>query len=44
MLRLRLLGALLRSRRLRRLLGDRLNEGMLAPYKKVIEKTSSGRM
>ncbi len=39
MLGLSLLGALLRSRRLRRVIGGRMNEGMLAPYKKVLEKT-----
>ena len=38
MLGLSLLGALLRSRRVRRLIGDKMNEGMLAPYKKVLEK------
>ena len=32
------LGAMLRSRRLRRLIGDRMNEGMLAPYKKVVDE------
>ena len=39
MLGLRILGALLRSRWLRSLIGDRMNEGMLAPYKKIVEKT-----
>lgn len=38
MLGLSLLGALLRSRRLRRLIGDRMNEGMLAPYKKILDR------
>ena len=38
MLGLSLLGALLRSRRLRRVIGGRMNEGMLAPYKKVLDK------
>ena len=38
MLGMNFLGAMLRSRRLRRLIGDRMNEGMLAPYKKVVEK------
>ena len=38
MLGLSLLGALLRSRRIRRVIGGRMNEGMLAPYKKVLEK------
>ena len=39
MLGMNFLGAMLRSRRLRRLIGDRMNEGMLAPYKKVVEKS-----
>ena len=39
MLKLRLLGAMLRSKRLRRLIGDRMTEGMLAPYKKVLEES-----
>ena len=39
MLGLSLLGAMLRSRRLRRLIGDRMNEGMLAPYKNVVDKS-----
>ena len=38
MLGLSALGVLLRSRRLKRLIGDKMNEGMLAPYKKVLEK------
>jgi len=38
MLGMSVLGALLRSRRLRRLIGDRMNEGMLAPYKKILDK------
>ena len=38
MLGMSLLGALLRSRRLRRVIGGRMNEGMLAPYKKVLDK------
>jgi len=38
MLGLRLLGALLRSRRMRRLFGGRMNEGMLAPYQKVLDR------
>ena len=37
MLGLSFLGAMLRSRRLRRLMGDRMNEGMLAPYKKIVD-------
>ena len=40
MLGLSLLGALMRSRRLRRLLGDRMNASMLAPYQKVLNKLS----
>ena len=36
MLGMRMLGALLRSPRVRRLIGDRMNEGMLAPYKKIL--------
>ena len=44
MLGLSLLGVLMRSRRIRRLIGDRMNEGMLAPYKKVLKKQSEGRM
>ena len=39
MLGLSILGALLRSPRVRRVIGDKMNEGMLAPYQKVIEKT-----
>ena len=39
MLGLRLLGIMLSSRRLRRLIGDRMTEGMLAPYKKVLENS-----
>ena len=39
MLRMRLLGAMLRSKRLRRLIGDRMTDGMLAPYKKVVDKS-----
>ena len=38
MLGMRVLGALLRSQRVRRLIGDRMNEGMLAPYKKILDK------
>ena len=38
MLGMRVLGALLRSHRVRRLIGDRMNEGMLAPYKKILDK------
>ena len=38
MLGLCLLGSLMRSRRLRRVIGDRMNEGMLAPYKKILNK------
>ena len=38
MLGLSLLGALLRRRRVRRLIGDKMNEGMLAPYKKILDK------
>lgn len=38
MLGMRVLGALLRSPRVRRLIGDRMNEGMLAPYKKILDK------
>ena len=38
MLGMSILGALMRSRRIRRLIGDRMNEGMLAPYKKLLEK------
>ena len=36
MLLMRVIGALLRSRWLRRLIGDRMNEGLLAPYKKIV--------
>ena len=39
MLGISFLGALLRNRRVRRLIGDKMNEGMLAPYKKVLDKT-----
>ena len=38
MLGMQVLGALLRSPRVRRLIGDRMNEGMLAPYKKILEE------
>ena len=38
MLGMQVLGALLRSRRIRRLIGDRMNEGMLAPYKKILNE------
>ena len=38
MLGLCLLGALMRRPRIRRLIGDRMNEGMLAPYKKLLEQ------
>ena len=38
MLGLCLLGSLMRSRKLRRVIGDRMNEGMLAPYKKLLKK------
>ena len=38
MLGLSLLGAVMRSKRLRRLVGGRMNEGMLAPYKKVLDE------
>ena len=38
MLGIGLVGAILRNRRLRRLIGDRMNEGMLAPYKKVVDE------
>ena len=37
MLGLSLLGVLMRSRGLRRLIGGKMNEGMLAPYRKVLE-------
>ncbi len=38
MLGLSVLGALMRSARVRRVIGDRMNEGMLAPYKKVLDR------
>ena len=38
MLGMGLLGAVMRSKRLRRLVGGRMNEGMLAPYKKVLDE------
>ena len=38
MLGIGLVGAILRNHRLRRLIGDRMNEGMLAPYKKVVDE------
>ena len=38
MLGMRILGALLRSQRVRSLIGDRMNEGMLAPYRKILDK------
>ena len=38
MLGLSILGALVRRRRVRRLIGDKMNEGMLAPYKKILDK------
>ena len=38
MLGMQILGALLRSPRVRRLIGDRMNEGMLAPYKKILNQ------
>ena len=38
MLSIGLVGAILRNHRLRRLIGDRMNEGMLAPYKKVVDE------
>ena len=38
MLGMRILGALLRSPHVRRQIGDRMNEGMLAPYKKILNK------
>ena len=38
MLGLSLLGALMRNRRIRRLIGDRMNEGMLAPYRKLLDR------
>jgi hypothetical protein len=38
MLGMQVLGALLRSQRIRRLIGDRMNEGMLAPYKKILNE------
>ncbi len=37
MLGLSILGALMRSPKIRRLIGDRMNEGMLAPYKKLLD-------
>ena len=42
MLALRLLGSLLRSRRLRSLIGDRMNEALLRPYRKIISGMNSG--
>ena len=38
MLGLSILGALLRSRRIKRVIGDKMNEGMLAPYKKILDR------
>ncbi len=38
MLKLCVLGFLMRRPRLRRMIGDRMNEGMLAPYKKLLGK------
>ena len=38
MLGLRVLSALLRSRRMRSIIGDKLNAGLLAPYKKITDK------
>ncbi len=37
MLGLKLIGAMMRSKRIRRVIGDRMNDGMLAPYRKVLE-------
>ncbi len=37
MLGLKLMGAMMRSKRIRRVIGDRMNDGMLAPYRKVLE-------
>ena len=39
MLGIGLLGAVMRSKRLRRLVGKKMNDGMLAPYQAVIERT-----
>ena len=39
MLGIGLLGAVMRSKRLRRLVGKKMNDGMLAPYQEVIERT-----
>ena len=38
MLGLSFLGALMRSKRIRGVIGNRMNDGMLAPYKKVIDR------
>ena len=43
MLGMCILGALLRSPRIRRQIGDRMNEGMLAPYKKILNERSKSQ-
>lgn len=43
MLSLLLLGAVMRSARLRRILGKRMNDGLLAPYERVIENERTQR-
>ena len=43
MLGMSVLGALLRSPRVRRLIGDRMNAGMLAPYKKILNEGKSSQ-
>ena len=43
MLGMSVLGALLRSPRVRRMIGDRMNEGMLAPYKKILNEGRNAR-
>jgi hypothetical protein len=39
MLGIWVLGAVMRSKRLRRVAGKKMNDGMLAPYQAVIERT-----
>ncbi len=38
MLKMKLVGFLANNRKIRARMGNKMNEGMIAPYKKVIEK------
>jgi hypothetical protein len=43
MLKMYLVGMLLSSKKIRANMGNKMNEGMIAPYKKVVEKAKKSK-